>query len=81
MKQPISIFPRIHSSTSKDYISSNNITYEGIDKVVDLLNKRNQKGIFVNDRGYDANDIFNHYYEKKQYFIISKINRKKKSIL
>ena len=77
MKQPISIFSKIHSSTSKDYISSNNITYEGIDKVVDLLNKRKQKGIFVNDRGYDANDIFNHYYEKKQYFIIRLTEKRK----
>ena len=77
MKQPISIFSKIHSSTSKDYISSNNITYEGIDKVVDLLNKRKQKGIFVNDRGYDANDIFNHYYEKKQYFVIRLTEKRK----
>ena len=77
LKQPISIFSKIHSSTSKDYISANRITFEGIDKVVNLLNERNQKGIFVNDRGYDSNAIFNYYYEKKQYFVIRlKENRK-----
>jgi hypothetical protein len=77
LKQPISIFSKIHSSTSKDYVSANTITYEGIDKVVDLLNERKLKGIFVNDRGYDSNDIFNHYFEKNQYFVIRlKENRK-----
>ena len=77
LRQPISIFSKIHSSTSKEYVSANTVTFEGIDKVVDLLNKRNQKGIFVNDRGYDSNLIFNHYFEKNQYFVIRlKENRK-----
>ena len=77
MKQPISIFSKIHSSSEKEYISANNVTFEGIDKVVELLNKNNKKGIFVNDRGYDNNLIFNHYFDKKQYFVIRlKENRK-----
>ena len=77
MKQPISVFSKVHSSTSKDYISANAITFEGIDKVVEMLNKRGQKGIFVNDRGYDSNEIFRHYFEKQQYFVIRlKENRK-----
>ena len=38
MKQPISIFSKIHSSTQKDFISNNSVTYEGLDKVVSLLN-------------------------------------------
>ena len=77
LKQPISIFSKIHSSTSKDYVSANSVTFEGIDKVVNLLNERKQKGIFVNDRGYDSNAIFNHYFEKNQYFVIRlKENRK-----
>ena len=42
-----------------------------------MLNKRNLKGIFVNDRGYDSNEIFRHYFDKEQYFIIRlKENRK-----
>jgi len=45
--------------------------------ICDLLDKRNLKGTFVNDRGYDNNKIFNHYFDKKQYFIIRlKENRK-----
>lgn len=76
-KQPISLFSKIHSSTQKDFVSANDITFEGIDKIVNMLNKRKQKGIFVNDRGYDNNLIFNHYFEKNQYFIIRlKENRK-----
>lgn len=77
MKQPISIFSKIHSSTQKDFISNNSVTYEGLDKVVSLLNERNLKGIFVNDRGYDSNDIFNHYFSKRQYFIIRLTEKRK----
>lgn len=77
MKQPISVFSKIHSSTSKDYVSANTITFEGIDKVVNKLNERKLKGIFVNDRGYDSNEIFKHYLKQKQYFVIRlKENRK-----
>lgn len=76
-KQPISVFSRIHSSSSKDFISANTITFEAINKVVNLLNKRNIKGIFVNDRGYDTNEMFKYYFDKKQHFIIRlKENRK-----
>ena len=77
MKQPISIFSKIHSSTQKDFISNNNITYEGLDKVISLLDKRNLKGIFVNDRGYDSNDIFNYYFSKNQYFVIRLTEKRK----
>lgn len=63
-KQPISLFSKIHSSTQKDFVSANDITFEGIDKIVNLLDKRNQKEIFVNDRGYDNNLIFNHYFKE-----------------
>lgn len=76
-KQPISLFSKIHSSVQKDFVSANDITFERIDKIVNLLEKRKQKGIFVNDRGYDNNLIFNHYFENNQYFVIRlKENRK-----
>ena len=77
MKQPISIFSKIHSSTQKDFISNNSATYEGLNKVVSLLEARNLKGIFVNDRGYDSNDIFNYYFSKKQYFVIRLTEKRK----
>lgn len=40
MKQPIILFSKVHSSTSKDYVSANTITFEEIDKIVEMLNKR-----------------------------------------
>ena len=77
MKQPISVFSKVHSSTSKDYISANAITFEGLNKVVSMLEEKNLKGTFVHDRGYDNNQIFNYYFEKQQYFVVRlKENRK-----
>ena len=35
-----------------------------------MSNKRNLKGTFVNDRRYDANAIFNYYFDKKQDLVI-----------
>ena len=69
-KQPISLFSEIHSSSQKDFVSANDITFKGIDKIVNLLNERTLKGIFINDRGYDNNLVFNHYFDKNQYFVI-----------
>lgn len=76
-RQPISIFSKVHSSVSKNYVSDNAVTFEAIDHVCSILDERKQKGIFVNDRGYDNNSVFNHYLKKQQYFIIRlKENRK-----
>ena len=69
-RQPISIYTKIHSSTSKDYISANEETFEGLDKVINILDEEEKTGIFVHDRGYDNNAIFNYYFTKKQQFII-----------
>ena len=61
---------RLSDNLAKDLSST-------IDKIVRMLDERGQTGIFVNDRGYDNNLIFNHYFEKKQYFVIRlKENRK-----
>ena len=77
LNQPISIFSKIHSSTEKEYISDNSVTKEGLNKVINLLNERNQTGIFINDRGYDSNEIFNYYYSKKQQFIVRLTEKRK----
>lgn len=76
-KQPISLFSKIHSSSQKEYESANSITFEGLNLIVDNLNKRNLQGIFVNDRGYDSNKIFNYYFEKKQLFVIRLTEKRK----
>ena len=77
LNQPISIFSKIHSSTEKEFVSANSVTKEGLDKVIGLLNQRNLTGIFVNDRGYDSNEIFNYYFSKKQHFVIRLTERRK----
>lgn len=76
-KQPISLFSKIHSSTQKEYISNNNVTYEGLDFVVTLLNERSLQGTFVLDRGYDNNDIFNYFFNKNQHFVIRLTEKRK----
>ena len=76
-KQPISLFSKIHSSTQKEYISNNNITYEGLNSVVTLLNERSLEGTFVLDRGYDSNDIFNYFFNKNQHFVIRLTEKRK----
>ena len=68
-KQPISMFSKVHSSVS--------ITFEGLNRIITILQEKNKKGIFVNDRGYDNNEIFKYYFKQKQNFIIRlKENRK-----
>ena len=39
-KQPISIFSSVHSSTSKDYVSANTVTFDALDNVISILNER-----------------------------------------
>ena len=76
-KQPISMFSKVHSSVSKEYVSANSITFEGLNRIITILQEKNKKGIFVNDRGYDNNEIFKYYFKQKQNFIIRlKENRK-----
>ena len=77
MKQPISIYSKIYSSTEKNFISWNEETNKGLDKVIDLLEERKLKGIFVHDRGYDINELFKYYFKKKQYFIIRLTEKRK----
>ena len=76
-KQPISLFSKINSSTQKEYISNNNVTYEGLNFVVTLLNERSLQGTFVLDRGYDSNDIFNYFFNKNQHFVIRLTEKRK----
>ena len=69
-KQPISIFSSVHSSTSKDYVSANTITFNALDNVISMLDERKRIGIFVHDRGYDNNAFFQYYAKNSQKYII-----------
>ena len=69
-RQPISIYSQLHSSKSKEYISANDETFKALDTVINILDDKNIKGIFVNDRGYDVNELFKYYFRRNQNFII-----------
>jgi len=66
-KQPISLFSHIHSSTEKDYKSTNTVTYQGLDEIISVLN---EKAVFVFDRGYDMNKLFKYMYKNQQDFVV-----------
>ena len=72
-KQPISLFSHIHSSTQKDYKSTNTVTYQGLDEIISVLN---EKATFVFDRGYDMNELFKYMYKNNQNFVIRLTERR-----
>ncbi len=74
-KQPISVFSHIHSSTEKNYKSTNEITFRGLDKAVNIL--EGKTATFLFDRGYDMNQLFLYMYKKKQEFIIRGTEKRK----
>ena len=66
-KQPISIYSKIYSCKSKNFISKNMYTLESI-KVAEKMFGLNFMGIF--DRGYDDNKIFNYMEKNKHKFVV-----------
>ena len=73
-KQPISLYSNVYSQYEKNFKSTNTYTYAAID---DVIKQVRGKATFVCDRGYDANEIFNRFYEKEQYFIIRLTEKRK----
>ena len=66
-KQPISIYSKIYSCQSDNFISKNSYTIESI-KAAENLIGNNFTGIF--DRGYDDNKIFKYMSAKNHKFVI-----------
>lgn len=66
-KQPISLYSKIYSCKSDDFISMNKYTTDSIDKVRNVL-KRKCNMIF--DRGYDDNKIIDYVDKNGDYFVI-----------
>jgi hypothetical protein len=66
-KQPISLHSCVFSQYEKNFKSVNTHTFNAIDSVCSSIKGT---GTFVCDRGYDANKMFERFYEKEQYFII-----------
>lgn len=55
-KSPISLYSKIYSTLSDNFISENDETIKGENQVINILAKENKIPIFVRDRGYDANE-------------------------
>lgn len=73
-KQPISLHSDVFSQYEKNFKSVNTHTFSAIDSACSSIKGT---GTFVCDRGYDANKMFERFYDKKQHFIIRiKKNRK-----
>jgi hypothetical protein len=65
-KQPVSLYSRIYSSISDDFISSNVETQNALLSVF----RDFPDATYVFDRGYDANDHFRFMYQHKKQFIV-----------
>jgi hypothetical protein len=72
--QPVSLYSRVYSHAEKDFKSTNTYTYAAID---DSIKQIRGKATFVCDRGYDANEMYNRFYDKEQYFIIRLTEKRK----
>ena len=57
-KQPVSLYSKIYSTVSEDFISCNNETMKAEDVVLNRLRNNNAKKIFIKDRGYDIFELF-----------------------
>ena len=73
-KQPISLYSKVYSQYEQNFKSTNTYTYAAIE---DAIKQIRGVATFVCDRGYDANEIFNWFYEKDQYFIIRLTEKRK----
>ena len=56
-KTPVSLYSKIYSIESYSFVSENEETKLGEQKVISILKQYNKKPIFVRDRGYDANEF------------------------
>lgn len=66
-KQPISLYSKIYSCKSNNFISMNNYTKDSIDTV---RNVTKRKCNMVFDRGYDDNKIIDYVDKNEDYFVI-----------
>ena len=66
-KQPLSIYSKIYSCKSKDFVSKNEYTKKSIEAAEDIFGE-DFTGIF--DRGYDDNKIFDYMSKKHHKFVV-----------
>lgn len=75
--QPISLYSKIYSTTSRDFKSENNETIKGEDNVNSFMKANGKTPIYVRDKGYDANEYFKKDIKEDNKFVTRlKGNRK-----
>jgi hypothetical protein len=67
-KHPICLYTKIHNATEKNYKSTNHVTNQGIQMIIDHL--KINTSTFIFDRGYDDQKLMNLIHDSSQYFII-----------
>jgi len=72
-RHPISVYSHIHSSLEKNYKSTNEETFKGIDKVLKYIDK---KCTWVFERGYDANSTIKKMEKTKSDFVLRLTERR-----
>src|SRR5699024_2333800 len=73
-KQPVSLYSHIHSSAENGYKSTNNVLFQGLERVIGNLKER---ATFVFDRGYDMNALFDFMYANEQNFVVRLTEKRK----
>lgn len=66
-KQPLSIYSKIYSCKSKDFVSKNEYTKKSIEAAEDIFG---EEFIGIFDRGYDNNKIFDYMSKKHHKFVV-----------
>ena len=71
-KQPISLYSKIYSTESKEFLSCSEETKKSEKYVVEKIreNKPNTKIIVVKDRGYDSFNLFKNTIDNKVSFVV-----------
>lgn len=77
-KHPLPFYDIFHSETQKNFNSINEYTIEGLTSIINKIEKN--EGIFIFDRGYDDNKLFNFFEETNQYFVV-RLTKKRKIII
>lgn len=66
-KQPFSVYSEIYSCKSDGFVSKNKYTFDSIDTVRNILNRKSN---MVFDRGYDDNKLIDYVDKNGDYFVI-----------
>lgn len=66
-KQPVSLYSKIYSCKSDEFISMNKYTTDSIETVRNVLGRKSN---MIFDRGYDDNKIFDYIDKNGDYFVV-----------